>query len=76
VRRLYPKAVKRAAEIYGEQALADRLGVGLPVLRLWISGAAALPDRIFLEVTEILSEHGLQNLKRNHEQHPNPKGES
>jgi hypothetical protein len=61
---LHASALRRAAEIWGEEGLAKRLGVTLPVLRLWMAGRAELPGDAFLKVADLLGEHALQQLRQ------------
>ena len=61
---VHAQAVKRAAEICGEQALADRLGVSRERLLLWMRGIAEPPDAVFLQVVDVLSEYHLNELKK------------
>jgi hypothetical protein len=58
------RAVRRAAEIVGDDALAIRLGVSQERLRLWMQGLARPPESVFLQVVDIIGEHALQALRR------------
>jgi DNA-binding transcriptional regulator YiaG len=60
---LYARAVRRAAEILGEDELVSRLSVTKTQLRFWMRGAAEPPGDAFLLVADILGEHALHLLK-------------
>jgi predicted transcriptional regulator len=60
---LYGRAIRRAAELYGEEALAHRLGVSRAQLQWWTKGLAEPPAHVFLKVADILGEHVLEELK-------------
>ena len=57
------RAVRRAAEILGPDALAIRLGVAPERVYLWMEGVVRLPDSVFLEVVDIIGDHALQALR-------------
>jgi DNA-binding transcriptional regulator YiaG len=59
---LYARATRRAAEICGEDVLAERLGVTGKQLRYWIQGLADPPAAAFLQVADILGEKTLEEL--------------
>jgi hypothetical protein len=59
---VHARALKRAAEICGERELAIRLGATDRELRFWMQGIAVPPERVFLQVVDILGEHALQEL--------------
>ena len=59
---LYARAVRRAAEICGEEALAGRLGITPKQLRYWMQGLAQPPADVFLAVADILGEQTLEEL--------------
>jgi hypothetical protein len=61
---VHARAVRRAAEILGDDALAVRLGVPEERLRLWIQGVVRPPDSVFLEVVDIIGDHALQALRK------------
>ena len=63
MRTVHAQAVERTAEICGEQALADRLGVSRSRLSSWMRGTAEPPDSVFPQVVDILSECALNELK-------------
>lgn len=49
------KLISRAAEIVGGlDALCARLDVQLPALHLWLQRKARLPDRVFIQLTDIV----------------------
>ena len=53
------RAVERAAEITeGIEALASCLGVPPPTVAAWIQGASEVPPGPFLQVVEIIVDHG------------------
>jgi hypothetical protein len=58
------RAVRRAAEIVGYDALAMRLGVSLERLHLWMQGVVRPPETVFLEAVDIIGEHALQTLRK------------
>lgn len=58
------RAVRRAAEICGEEKLASRLGVSARQVRLWIRGLAVPPPDVFLKVVDVLLDHELKEMKR------------
>jgi DNA-binding transcriptional regulator YiaG len=58
------RALRRAAELCGERDLAIRLGVSDRELRLWTEGFAIPPERVFLEVVDLLGEHALREIQR------------
>lgn len=60
---LYAQAMRRAAEICGEEALAHRLGVSQVRLHFWMDGLAVPPGDVFLKVADILGEHALEILR-------------
>jgi hypothetical protein len=67
---LHARAMRRAAEIYGEEALARHLGVRPIQLAVWMSGAVAPPLEAFLKVADILGDHALRELKKPPQQNP------
>jgi succinate dehydrogenase flavin-adding protein (antitoxin of CptAB toxin-antitoxin module) len=69
---VHSRALKRAAEICGEQELAVVLGVSDRELQYWIQGSAVPPERVFLQVVDMLSEYALQEIKN--QQFTSPKG--
>jgi DNA-binding transcriptional regulator YiaG len=58
------RAMRRAAEICGEEQLARRLGVTTRTVRFWMSGMAVPPGDVFLKVADILGDHALEKLKQ------------
>lgn len=62
---IHARAMKRAAEICGERELAIRLGVSDRELQFWIQGFAQPPQRVFMEVVDILGQHALEELAKN-----------
>ncbi len=54
------RAMRRAAEICGEDQLARRLGVTTRTVRFWMSGMAVPPGDVFLKVADILGDHALK----------------
>jgi hypothetical protein len=63
VPRLYARAVRRAAEICGKEALARELGVTVTQLDVWLKGLAEPPADVFLKVADILGDFSLQELR-------------
>lgn len=50
------QALKKALEIVGgEEQLGDRLGLSAGTIRLFITGRINLPQRLFLQVVDIIS---------------------
>jgi DNA-binding transcriptional regulator YdaS (Cro superfamily) len=66
VPRLYARAMRRAAEICGEEALARELGVTPTQLDVWLKGLAEPPADVFLKVADILGDFSLQELRDQH----------
>ena len=60
------RAVKRAAELCGDDELAFQLGISIGELRLWTLGLAVPPDAVFLRVVDIISAHDLNEMKSDH----------
>ena len=69
---VHARAVRRAAEIFGERELAARLGVTPKQLVLWMQGLVLPPNNVFLEVVDIVSEHALRELQQEDEKKPGP----
>jgi hypothetical protein len=57
------RAVRRAAEILGDDVLAVRLGVSHERLHLWMHGVVRPPESVFLQVVDIIGDHDLQALR-------------
>jgi hypothetical protein len=66
------RAVRRAAEILGDDALAIRLGVTQERLRLWMQDIVRPPESVFLEVVDIIGDHVVRALRN--EVNPTPPG--
>ena len=50
------QALRKAVEIVGgEEQLGDRLGLSAGTIRLFITGKIRLPQRLFLQVVDIIS---------------------
>jgi len=50
------EAVRKAVEIVGgEEELGARLGLSAGTIRLFITGRISLPQRLFLQVVDIIS---------------------
>jgi len=69
------RAVKRAAELCGENELAFQLGVSLGELKLWMLGLTLPPDAVFLRIVDIISAHDLNEMRKSHPK-PNPGSDS
>ena len=55
--KLHRRMVREAcAKLGGEQVLAQRLKVGVRVIRMWIEGRAYPPDGVFLECLDVLED--------------------
>jgi hypothetical protein len=61
---LYARALRRAAEIIGEETFVARLGVSKTQLRFWMQGLGEPPSEVFLKIVDILDEHSLDELRR------------
>jgi len=61
---VHARALRRAAALCGEEALARKLEVSGARIRVWASGAGEPPDAIFLQVVDILGELALRQLLR------------
>jgi transcriptional regulator with XRE-family HTH domain len=61
---LQARAVRRAAEITGEDSFAFRLGVTRERLLLWMNGLVTPPTEVFLAAADVLGDHALDELKR------------
>jgi hypothetical protein len=62
VRQLQPKLLGRALDIAGgEEALCARLRIDPRALRAWVDGDAALPERIFLAVIDLITDDGIRS---------------
>ena len=54
---LYKRVVRRACDLLGgPEALAERLGVSVVVVRAWTTGKLSPPPRIFFRIVDILHE--------------------
>jgi DNA-binding transcriptional regulator YdaS (Cro superfamily) len=50
--------LRQAVALIGQQALAARLGVPLPVLEDWVEGRGAMPLRTLSALVDLLAETG------------------
>lgn len=54
---LYTRVVRRACDLLGgPEALAERLSVGVVIVRAWTTGKLSPPPRIFFRIVDILHE--------------------
>ncbi len=60
---VHARAMRRAAELCGEEVLARRLGATPAQLGLWMRGLALPPDDVFLKLVDIIWEHAAEELK-------------
>src|SRR5687767_2774946 len=63
----HARAMRRAAELCGEEVLARRLGAPPAQIGLWMRGAALPPDDVFLKLVDIIWDHAMEqqmNAKR------------
>jgi hypothetical protein len=68
---VHARAVKRAAELCGDEELAFQLGVSLGELKLWMLGLNLPPDAVFVRIVDIISAHDLNEIRKNNPK-PNP----
>ena len=62
------QALGRAADILGGPVqLRGYLRVSALVLTLWMSGATALPNDVFLKVVDLIVERDISDLKSKHD---------
>jgi predicted transcriptional regulator len=61
---VHARALRKAAEIFGERELATDLGVTQEQLVRWMQGLEPPPDSAFLRVVDILSESALRELRQ------------
>lgn len=55
------EALRKALQIVGgEEQLGARLGLSVGTIRLFIAGRINLPQRLFLEVVDIISEDSVR----------------
>jgi DNA-binding transcriptional regulator YiaG len=58
------RIVREAVTLMGQLELAARLGMSMEDVSSWLEGTAAVPDRILLQLSEILlSWSGKRQLK-------------
>jgi transposase-like protein len=50
----YTRALQRAAELIGEDALAKRIGVSSGLLHHWMRGGSEVPLRAFLRAVDVI----------------------
>jgi hypothetical protein len=54
---LQRRVVQRACDqVGGPEALAERLGMSTPMVRVWLTGALSPPPRLFFRIVDILQE--------------------
>ncbi|HLX78954.1 MAG TPA: hypothetical protein VKS43_00050 [Burkholderiales bacterium] len=62
---IYICALQRAGDLAGgENALANRLGVQVELLRQWQSGDTPIPGGVFLKVATILADDSVARIAR------------
>jgi hypothetical protein len=61
---VHARALRKAAEIFGERELATDLGVTPEQLVRWMQGLELPPDSVFLRVVDILSEFAMRELRQ------------
>jgi hypothetical protein len=61
------RALERAIDLFGEQAVSERIGVPVERMRWWCNGSVPVPHRAFLQLVDLLLERSLTDLK--HEIH-------
>jgi hypothetical protein len=60
-RTVQAEALRKALQIVGgEEQLGARLGLSVGTIRLFIAGRINLPQRLFLEVVDIISEDSVR----------------
>ena len=65
--RVHTQALRRAADILGGPVqLRGYLKVSALVLTLWMSGATATPNDVFLKVVDLIVESDISDLKSKH----------
>ena len=72
-RRLLEQA---AARLGGVEQLAKMLGVTQRAMKLYLDGAASLPDGLFLRLVDLLSEQGRSESQAPPARGPNSKRRS
>ena len=60
-----------AARLGGVENLAKKLGVTQRAMKLYLSGAAPVPDALFLRLVDLLSDHGRSEGQRPPGRDPN-----
>ena len=50
--------LKKAAQLIGQESLAARLKVPLPLLQAWIAGHGTMPDRTLSQLIDFLASSG------------------
>ena len=61
---VHARALRKAAEIFGEREPASDLGVTPEHLVRWMQGLELPPDSVFLRAVDILSEFTLRELRQ------------
>ena len=61
---VHARALRKAAELFGERELATDLSVTQEQLMRWMQGFELPPDSVFLRVVDILSEFALRELRQ------------
>jgi DNA-binding transcriptional regulator YdaS (Cro superfamily) len=54
---LHSRVVQRACDqLGGPEALAERLGMSAPMVRVWLTGTLSPPPRLFFRIVDLLQE--------------------
>jgi|SRR5688572_2877054 len=56
------RMLQRAAEVFGEELLANRLGVTAIVIQSWINGSSQPPEAEVMAVIGLLAQEALRDL--------------
>lgn len=70
--RVPKRALQRAIEVFGEQALSEQIRVPVERMRWWLNGSVPMPQDVFLQLVDLLLEHGLAALKHEIGSHGRP----